>query len=160
MGILQARILEWVAMPSSKGSSHQGIKPRSPLLQTDSLPSKPPGKPKNTGMGTLSLLQGIFLTQESTQGLLHCRQILYQLSYQRSPLHAIINTLSYSGAICYLEILFPEEVLKLLVWLISTKFFLAFLHSIFVPIFVHSSNSESNQYQQFSLFAHSYITLK
>ena len=66
-------------------------------------------------MGTLSLLQGIFLTQESTQGLLHCRQILYQLSYQRSPLHAIINTLSYSGAICYVEILFPAEALKLLV---------------------------------------------
>ena len=33
-------------------------------------------------MGTFSLLQGIFLTQESSQGLLHCRQILYQLSYQ------------------------------------------------------------------------------
>ena len=34
-----------------------------------------------TGLGSLSLLQGIFLTQESNQGLLHCRQILYQLSY-------------------------------------------------------------------------------
>ena len=36
-------------------------------------------------MGSLSLLQQIFLTQESNQGLLHCRQILYQLSYQGSP---------------------------------------------------------------------------
>ena len=36
-------------------------------------------------MGSLSLLQGIFLTQESNWGLLHCRRILYQLSYQRSP---------------------------------------------------------------------------
>ena len=36
-------------------------------------------------MGSLSLLQGIFLTQELNQGLLHCRQILYQLSYQGSP---------------------------------------------------------------------------
>ena len=35
---------------------------------------------KNTGMGILSLLQGIFLIQESNYGLLHCRQILYQLS--------------------------------------------------------------------------------
>ena len=35
--------------------------------------------------GSLSLFQGIFLTQESNWGLLHCRQILYQLSYQRSP---------------------------------------------------------------------------
>ena len=36
-------------------------------------------------MGNLSLLQGIILTQESNQGLLHCRQILYQVSYQGSP---------------------------------------------------------------------------
>ena len=51
----------------------------------DSLPPEPPGKPKNTGLGSLSLLQGVFLTQESNQGLLHCRQILYQVSYQESP---------------------------------------------------------------------------
>ena len=36
-----------------------GIKPRSPALQADSLPAEPPGKPKNTGVGSLSLLQGI-----------------------------------------------------------------------------------------------------
>ena len=36
-------------------------------------------------MGSLSLLQQIFLTQESNWGLLHCRWILYQLSYHRSP---------------------------------------------------------------------------
>ena len=47
----------------------------------DSLLSEPPGKPKSTGVGSLSLLQGIFLAQESNWGLLHCRQILYQLSY-------------------------------------------------------------------------------
>ena len=40
---------------------------------------------QNTGVGSLSLLQGIFLTQESNRGLLHHRQILYQLSYQGSP---------------------------------------------------------------------------
>ena len=39
------------------------IEPRSPTLQVDSLLSEPPGKPKNTGVGSLSLLQGIFLTQ-------------------------------------------------------------------------------------------------
>ena len=37
-GILPARILEWVAMPSSRGSSHPGIKPLSPVLLADSLP--------------------------------------------------------------------------------------------------------------------------
>ena len=41
---------------------------------------------QNTGVGSLSLLQGIFSTQGSNQGLLHCRWILYQLSYQGSPL--------------------------------------------------------------------------
>ena len=39
---------------------------------------------QNTGVGSLSLLQGIFLTQESNQGLLHCRRILYQLSHKGS----------------------------------------------------------------------------
>ena len=62
--------------------SNPGLKPRSPTLQADCLLAEPPGKPKNTGMGSLSLLRGIFLTQKSNQGLLHCRQILYQLSYQ------------------------------------------------------------------------------
>ena len=61
------------------------IEPRSPTLQADSLPAEPPGKPKNTGVGGLSLVQGVFPTQESKQGLLHCRRILYQLSYQGSP---------------------------------------------------------------------------
>ena len=40
---------------------------------------------QNTGMGSLSFLQGIFPTQEMNQGLLHCRWFLYQLSYQESP---------------------------------------------------------------------------
>ena len=42
-----------------------GIEPRSPTLQADSLPGEPQGKPKNTGEGSLALLQGIFLTQGS-----------------------------------------------------------------------------------------------
>ena len=81
-GILQDRILEWVATPFSRESSQSRIEPRSLTLQMDSLLFEPPGKPKNIGVGSLSLLQGIFLTQGSNQGLLHCRRILYQLSYQ------------------------------------------------------------------------------
>ena len=60
------------------------MEPRSPTLQGDSLLAKSPGKPKNTGVGSLSLLQ-IFPTQELNWDLLHCRQILYQLSYQGGP---------------------------------------------------------------------------
>ena len=52
--------------------------------QADSLPAEPRRKPKNIGVGSLSLLQQIFPTQESNWDLLHCRQILYQLSYQGS----------------------------------------------------------------------------
>ena len=83
-GILQARILEWVAMPSSSGLPKLGIKYRSPTLQADYLRSEPLEKPMNTGVGSLSLLQGIFLTQELNWGLLLCRRILYQLNYQGS----------------------------------------------------------------------------
>ena len=59
-----------------------GIKLRSPALQANSLPAELPGKPKNTEVGSLSLLQWIVSTQDSNRGLLHCKWILYQLSYQ------------------------------------------------------------------------------
>ena len=42
---LQARILEWVAIPFSRDLPHPGIEPGFPELQADSLPSEPPGKP-------------------------------------------------------------------------------------------------------------------
>ena len=89
-GILQARILEWVASPFSRSS-----KPRSPALQADYLSAEPQAKPKNTGVGSLSLLQGIFLTQQSNWGLLHCRQILYQLSYWGSQSKHSIKVTHY-----------------------------------------------------------------
>ena len=83
-GILQARILESVTIPFSRGSSQ-------PRNQTQV--SRIAGrfftnweKSKNTGVGSLSLLMQNLLTQESNQGLLHCRRILNQLSYARSPL--------------------------------------------------------------------------
>ena len=78
-GILQAKILEWVAMPSSRGSSQTKDQTRTSLL------SEPPGKPKDTGVGCHTLLQGIFPTQGSNPGLPQCRPILYHLSQQGSP---------------------------------------------------------------------------
>ena len=85
-GILQARY--WSGQPflSPGDLPNPGIEPRSPTFLGDSLPAKPQGKPKNTGVGSPSpLLQGIIPTQESNRGLLHYRRILYQLSYQGSP---------------------------------------------------------------------------
>ena len=52
-------------LPTPGDLPNPGIEPRSPALQVDSLPAEPPGKPKNTGVGSLVLLQLIFPTQES-----------------------------------------------------------------------------------------------
>ena len=68
--------------PSPEELLDPRIEPRSPAWRADSLPAEPQWKPNNTGVGSLSLLQRIFPTQELTWGLLHCRQILYQLSYE------------------------------------------------------------------------------
>ena len=77
--------------------TNPGIESRSPTLQADSLL-----------LGSLCLLQVIFPTQESNWGLLHCRRILYQLSYQGgqgSPIHIHISiqreTALSSGCCCY-----------------------------------------------------------
>ena len=72
-------------LPSPEDFPNPGIEPRSPTSQADSLLAEPQGKPKSTGVGNLSLLQGILPTQELNQGLLHCRRVLYQLSYEGSP---------------------------------------------------------------------------
>ena len=71
MEFFQARILQWLPFPSPGALPNPGIESRCPALQVDSLPAEPQGKPKNTGVGSLSLLQWIFLTQEPNQGLLH-----------------------------------------------------------------------------------------
>ena len=47
-GILQVRMLEWVAVPFSRDLPSPEIEPRSPALQADSLPAEAPGKPKYT----------------------------------------------------------------------------------------------------------------
>ena len=91
-GVLQARILEWVAMPASRGFPNPWIKPRSPAVQADSLLSEPPGKPKNTGVGSLSLLQGIFPTQISSQPCVSYisftgRWLLYHSCHLGNPIH-------------------------------------------------------------------------
>ena len=81
-GILQAGILEWVAFPFSRGSSRPRDHTQVSRVQVDSLPAEPQGKPKNTAAGSLSLLHGVFQTQESNWDFPHCRQILYKLSYE------------------------------------------------------------------------------
>ena len=79
-GILQARILEWVAFPFSRGSSQPRDGTQVSHIADGLFTSWPQGKPKNTEVDSLALLQ-ILPTQESNRGLLHCIWILYQLSY-------------------------------------------------------------------------------
>ena len=79
--------------PSLGDLPSSGIEPTSPTLQADSLPAEPQRKSKNTRMGSLSLFQQIFLTQELNWRLLHCMQILHQLSYQGSPFKPYIKNL-------------------------------------------------------------------
>ena len=72
-------MLQWVAIGNLP---NPGVETMSPAIHMDFLPSETPWKPKNPGMGNLSLLQGNF----ATQGLnphLHCRWILYKLSQKR-----------------------------------------------------------------------------
>ena len=110
-GILQARILEWVAIPSSRDLPNSGIEPES--LMSPALAGRffttsttweahsevkiaqlclilcnahglhsPRNTPgQNTGVGSCFLLQRIFPTQGSNPGLPHCRWILHQLSH-------------------------------------------------------------------------------
>ena len=59
--------------PSPGDLPNPGIEPKSLALQADSLLSEPAGKSKNTRLGSLSLLQWMFPTQESNWDLSHCR---------------------------------------------------------------------------------------
>ena len=59
-GIHQIRILEWVAIPSSRDLHNPGIEPGSPTLQDDSLLSEPPGKPV-TNLGSILKIRDITL---------------------------------------------------------------------------------------------------
>ena len=69
----------------SRGSSQPRDQTQVSCIEGRFFTSWATGKTKNNGVGRLSNFQRIFPTQESNQGLLHCRHILYQLSYQGSP---------------------------------------------------------------------------
>ena len=71
MGFSRQQYWSELPFPSPCDLPNSGTEPGSPALQADSLLSEPPEKPKNTGVGILSLLQRIFPTQESNQVLLH-----------------------------------------------------------------------------------------
>ena len=111
-------MLDTFYRPASRQTLPVKVKVMSDSLQPCRLysPWNSPGQ--NTGVGSLSLLQWIFLTQESNQGLPHCRQILYQMSHKGSPflpiyliiclsIHLIVYHLSNYLPVIYL-IIYPS----------------------------------------------------
>ena len=76
---------------------------------------------KNTGVDCHFLLQGIFLTQESNPSLLHCRLILYKLSYEGSPLLVTWLHISISSLVYF------DSLLLLLLFLVTCIFYLGYL---------------------------------
>ena len=85
-GIFQAKIVVWEAFRFSRGSSQSRDWTQVSRITGGFFSGWATEKPKNIGVGSLSLLQRIFPTQELNSGLLHCRQIFfYQLSYQERP---------------------------------------------------------------------------
>ena len=85
MGFSRQEYWSGLPCPPPGDLPNPGIEPRSPVLQTDCLPSEPPGKPMNTGVDSLFHFLGTVSTQESNWGLLQYRWIFYQLSYRGSP---------------------------------------------------------------------------
>ena len=85
-------VYNWLSLLYNSLAQHctSDMKSESCSAMSDSLPPQglysPWNSPgQNTGVGSLSLLQGMFPTQRSNPGLLHCRWILYHLSHQGSP---------------------------------------------------------------------------
>ena len=119
LGILQARILEWVSMPSSRGSSQ----PRSPMFQADSLLCEPPGKTKNPGVGSLSF--------PSLGNLPEPRFYVDSLPAELPGKHSIHNSVCMSILISqFIPPSFPSSLVSL---------FSVSLTLCFVPNFVDST---------------------
>ena len=132
--------------PSPGDLPKPGIEPRSLALQADSLPAEPWVKPKNTGVGSLSLLQWVFPTQELNWSLLHCRWILYQLSYQGSPPAKILQILKDDAmkvlhSIC-------QQICKTQQWAQDWK------RSVFIPIPKKGNAKECSNYCTIALISH------
>ena len=94
--IVQARILEWVAVPFSRGLSNPEIEPKNSTLQEDSLPAEPPRKRKNTGVGSCGREQ---ISQDGSGSLtprfVNNNHVTVEIIY--STAHAHHKVLTWSG---------------------------------------------------------------
>jgi len=120
-------------MPSSRGLPNPGIKPRSPTLQVDFLPTEPAGKPKNTGVCSLSLLQGNFSTQELNLGLLLAGELPVQFSSVIQSCPSICDPMdcSISGLSVWHQLLEPAQT-HVFIELVMTSNHLILCHLLFL----------------------------
>ena len=139
-GIIQARILEWVAFLFSRGSSQPRIKPRSPTLQVDSLPDEPQGKPK--------ILEWIAYTFSSESSLLQNRTGVSCIAVGFFTKWATFT--SYIPIIWILVYLLVSHIFPRLIFFsflflyssdcnISIESILKFSHSLFLPAYIYFS---------------------
>ena len=98
-GFHQARILEWVAFSSPGDLPNPGIKPRSPTLQVDSLPSEP-HREAQEWVGSLCLLQQIFQPRDRTQVSCICRWILIIWATREAHPHLYQDVISLRPCSC------------------------------------------------------------
>ena len=112
--ILQARILEWVAVAFSRGSSQPRDQTQVSRVVDGFFTTEPPGRLKNTEVGSLSLLQLIFPTQESNWSLFHRRRILYHWAIREAPLPKSVPPKEASCLVSYHRFLY-------LLWWISCR---------------------------------------
>ena len=118
-GTLQARILEWVTFPFSGRSSQPRDQTQVSHISGGFFTSWATREAQEYGVGSLSFLQGIFPTQELNQGLLHCRRILYQLSYEGSSLWLAVMT-NLDSVLKSRDIILPTKVHVVKIWFSSS----------------------------------------
>ena len=102
---------------------------------------------KNTGVSCHFLLQGIFSTQGSNPGLLHCRQILYHISHEESPNH-IIPLFKFSPRLLAKYTARKERINSvLIIWhLASLRIHLIIPNAIFTILQSHGPSLSSSYY--------------
>ena len=137
--VTQARLLEWVAFPSSRRSSQPRDRTQISHIEGAFFTSWATGRPKNTGVDSLSLLQGIFMTQESNWCLQHCRWIPYQLNYEGRyegsiflSLVSIFITKYFFSATCFFICL--KNSFRLVTLLLLVLFLFIFKINLFILI--------------------------
>ena len=137
-GILQTRILGLVAIPFSRGSSWPRDQIQVPCIARRLLTIlSHQGSPRILeGMDSLSLLQGIFPTQQSNPSLLHFRWILYCLSHQGSPHPTYLTIVTVSTLVYSLSFLLSVKNILLVLQKLDYSIDLLLVNLLFLYVVI------------------------